>query len=387
MADSWRKAYGELRDYTTSNHVIEISGDAVIIPGDVRPEFYRLFAKVCVSFGKDNIPTLLEKGYALSKKWGDVSQSVMNDLKLKSIDADDSVKWYLLDPDDSLMRILFDPLFDLLKGKNDLAAFEQTAIIALEDRFPKLHRGGYQCWATVSLLKLLSADKVYDIPRSDFDRDPTNFHELPHGDREENAPDAEETKRISFEHNHMFSFMVPKVIVRSTRLDRFMAFVSDFNFNEARWRARYLSPEQEWFGVSDIVRDFGQGDLWPDLAVYTGTNIKELVVIADYFEMARPDIIVEFRDVKDWYEEEGLGPIRRHYNVLKPRLGTFVICREPVPKTALEELEPNPELPQPEPHIHLLSVGYDQTNLEPIIEAMVAAKNKVKETKVGNTPA
>ena len=384
MPDSWRKAYGELKDYITRNPGIEIDRSGVVIADDVRSEFYRLFRIVCVSFGKDKISPLLEKAYVLSKKWGQVSQSVINDLKLESIDVDAGIKWFLLDPDDCLMRELFDTLFNLLKGKSDLAAFEKTGSTILEDKFTRLNREGYQCWAVVSLLKLLSVDKAYHIPRSDLDREPSHHQEELRGTREENPPDAVETKTISFEHNHMFSFLVPKVIIRPTSSEYFAALGYDFDFNEARWRIRKGSPEKEWIGISEIVREYGRDRIWPDMAIYTGTNIKELAVIADYFEMARPDIIVEFRAAKNWYEKEGLEIIRRHNNVLKPRLGSFVVCLEPVPEAAIRELEDKsaPQLTtgalttEPVCNIRLLSVGYDGTKLGSIIESVNKVRTK-----------
>lgn len=399
MSSTWKKAYDELKDYISKNPTIEIAPNVVCISSDIRPEFYRLFNAVCVSFIKDNFPALLEEAYVLSKKWGEISRVVMDSLKLESIDVDASTGWFLLDPDDGLTRRLFDPLFDLLKGKKDLAAFEQTALRVSEDEFANFSSEGYQCWAIISMLKLLSTDKVYHVPRSDFDMDPSLQQEETQGTRDESVPDAVETNKFSFVHNIMYSFLVPKVIGHSTRLNLFTAFCRDFNFSELRWRARRLSPEQEWYRVSDIAREFGQGNLWPDLAVYTGAYWKELVVIADHFQMARPDIIVEFRVEKDWYEKDGLESVRRHYDVLKPKLGSFVVCREPVPEAAVRELESKPELQpeakgiipetpaQPALNLHLLSVGYDLAKLEPIIEAMFKAQTKPKEVTAENTPA
>ena len=384
MPSSWQKAYDELKGFISNNTSIEIGANVVCISSDVRPEFYRLFNTVCVRFIKETFPDLLKESCVMSKNWGEISQKLMGGLKLESIDVDTTIKWFLLDPKDGLTRGLFDSLFDLLKGKNDLSAFEQAADRLVKDEFTRCCREGYQCWSIVALLHLLSTDKVYHLPVTDFDMNPSLQPEELYGRRQENVPHAVETNRISFVHNIMYSFLIPRVIGHSTRLNYFTAFCRDFNYSEVRWRARDLSPEQEWFGISDIVRDFGRGDLWPDLAIYTGSYHSKLVVIADYFKMARPDIIVEFRVEKDWYEKEGLEPIRRHYNVLKPRLGSFVVCREPVPKTALQELEPKPELHQPEaigaairptykpaPDIHLLSVGYDIPKLEPIVDTML----------------
>ncbi len=388
MSDSWRKAYDELKKYIAKNPGIEIEPNCVCMASDVRPGFYRLFNMVNASFIKDNFPALLEKAYSLNKQWSEISGEVKDNLKLEAIHVDPGSGWFLLDPNEGLMRELFDLLFDLLKGKKELAAFEQTATQVIEGGFARFFRDGYQCWAIMALLKLLSVDRVYDIPRDDYDIDPSQHHEDPDGTRLEDAPEAVETNKISFEHNIMFSFMVPKIIAHSTRLGLFAALCTDFNFNEARWRAQKYNPEQEWYQVRDIVRAFGRGGVWPDLAVYTGTHWKELVVVADFFRMARPDIIIEFRVEKDWYEKESLEPVKRHHGVLKPRLGSFVVCLEPAPEAAQRELESMVET-QPgameataettvrlAPDIHLLSVGYDVTKLEPIVEAVLKERTK-----------
>ena len=412
MSGNWQKAYDELKNYINNNSSIEIGTNIVCISSDVRPEFYRLFDKVRLGFIKDNFPALLEKSYVLSKKWGEVSRVVMDSLKLESIDMEPDIRWFLLDPNDGLMRVLSEPLFDLLKGKKDLAAFEQTAARVVEDGFNKYYHQGYQCWATVSLLKLLSTGKVYHVPPSDLDKDPSSHMEEMEG-REERVPDTvEEINKISFTHSLMYSFLVPNIIGHSTSLNLFTAFISDFDYNESRWQARNPSPERKWYEMSDIVGEFGRGKLWPDLAVYTGDRSNELVVIADNSRMAQPDIIVEFRQEKGWYEKEGLEPVRRHYDVLKPKLGSFVVCLELVPEAAIKELEQKPALQPvalgavPEAaavpvsqhvdlgtahetvgklvrNIHLLSVGYDITKLEPIIEA-IKAQTETKEAADGN---
>lgn len=401
MSNSWRKAYDELKEYIAQNPSIEIGANIICIPSDVRPEFYRRFDKVRLGFIKDNFPALLEKGDVLSKKWDEASQAVMDSLKLESIDMEAGTRWFLLDPSDGLMRILFDPLFDLLRDKKDLAAFEQTAARAVEEGFNKYSHEGYQCWATMALLKLLSTDKVYHVPPADVDKDPSSHMDAMGDVYEESVPDAEEASKISFTHSLMYSFLVPNIIGHSTRLKLFAAFISDFDYNESRWRARNRTPERQWYEMSDITGEFGRGKLWPNLAVYTSGRWKELVLVADNARMAQPDIIVEFREREGWHEKEGLEMVRRHYNVLKPKLGSFVVCLEPVPEAALKELEPKPALQpmgmeaapeaavQPAaPNIHILGVGYDITKLEPIVETIIKAQTKPEEaTPAGNTLA
>lgn len=416
MSNNWQEAYDELKDYIKKNSGIEIGTGVICIPSDVRSEFYRLFDKVRLGFIKDNLPGLLENSYIMSKKWNEASHTAIDSLKLESIDLEPDPSWFLHDPNDGLMRILFDPLFDVLKGKKDLAAFEQTATNALEDGFNKYYREGYHSWAVMSLLKLLSTDKVYYVKPADIDADASSHVEAAAVEGlEESVPDATETNKISFKHSLKFSFLGPNIIGHSASLNLFAAFVPDFAYSESKWRARGFNAQREWYEMSDIKREFGGGNLWPDLAVYTGEHKKELTVAADFSRTAQPDIIIEFKIDKDWYEKEGLETVKRHYNILKPKLGSFVVCMDIVPEAAIKELEQKPTLqpvamgtvpeatvegaPQPlavaagdeaviKPplNIHLLSVGYDITKLEPIIEA-IKAQTKPEKATVENTTA
>ena len=52
MSNGWHKAYSELKEYVAQNPKIKISQKIVVLPGDVRPEFYQLFDKVRVAFLK-----------------------------------------------------------------------------------------------------------------------------------------------------------------------------------------------------------------------------------------------------------------------------------------------------------------------------------------------
>ncbi len=411
MSNSWRKAYDELKEYITKNPGIEIGTSTICISSDVRPEFYRRFDKVRACFLKDNYPAQLEKGGVLSKKWDEVSRETRDGLKLETIDMDTETRWFLLDPMDGLIRGLSDPLFDVLKGTKTLSEFEQTAARVVEDRFNRYYHEGYQSWATMSLLKLLSTDKAYYVPPAAVDKDPSSQDEM-HKVYDANVPDVEETSKISFTHSLKYSFLVPNIIGHSVRLNLFAAFISDFDYNESRWKACRLSPQRKWHEMSDITGEFGKGKLWPNLAIYTSGRLQELTVVADNSQVAQPDIIVEFREREGWYDKEGLELVRRHYNVLKPKLGSFVVCLEPVPEAALKELEPKSALQpvpmgvtletkeqpavtsvtpettvQPSYNMRILGVGYDITKLEPIVKAIVDEQTRPEEATAGNTPA
>jgi hypothetical protein len=386
MPNNWHKAFDELKEYIAKCPDIEIGMNAICISADVRPEFYRLFNAVRAKLVEDNFPLFLEKGHLLSKNWVDISQSVMDELKLESIDVPDSIRWFLIDPSDGLVRTLYDPLFDVFKGKRDIVTFEQDAVKIVADEFPKLFREGYKFWAIMSIFNLLSIDKVYRVPIPEHN-DPTmaDMVDLKPGLHKETVPDPRATNKISFVYDNVCTFLVP-IILHSTRLDLNTAFRSDFR--EARWTSRLPSTQQEWYSISDIVKDYGQSKLWPDLVIYANTDYKELNLIADHFQIARPDIMVEFREEKDWYEKEGLEVIKHHYNALKPRLGSFIVCRESVSESTIKmfaqelmglpvaEGENIKTTAQPALNIQLLNVGYDKTKLEPIIEAIIKGQTK-----------
>jgi hypothetical protein len=391
MPNNWQKVYDALKDYIAKNPSIEISSSVVAIPGDIRPEFYRLFDTIRVNFIKDNFPTELEKSYALSKHWAETSQYVINNMKLEAIEIQASVRWFLLDPINGLMRGLFDPLFDLFKGRTTLNLFEQTAAQIVKDDFTKFFREGYQRWAEVALIKLLAADKVYSVPAADYNTDASMMEGDPSGGlREEGVPEPVETHKIAFEISYMCSFLSPRIILHSTKLNRFISFRPEFY--EARWKARLLSEYQEWYSIRAIEKEFGQTQLWPELAVYLSDDLVDLMVVADYHKVARPDIIVDFKEDHEWFSKEGLELVKRHHDVLKPKLGSFVICREPAPEAAIKGLEPKPVIqavstsktatPEPEQviepkrNVSIISAGYDITKLEAVVEAMLNAGKK-----------
>jgi len=96
-------------------------------------------------------------------------------------------------------------------------------------------------------------------------------------------------------------------------------------------------------------------------------------------QVARPDITIEVRAERGWYSPEQADIIKRHYDILKPRLGTYVICRGAVPEEAVKALSCPPVQPATEQEaektptfrrIIFLSAGFDNCRLEPIIETL-----------------
>jgi hypothetical protein len=384
MPNTWREAYIELTDYIARNPNIEISECIIALPGDVRPEFYRLFDTVRTKFIQENFPASLENSYALAKGFAEVSRCVKDTLKLEAINPRSEIKWFLQDPLNGLIRILFDPLFDLLKGKTDQNTFEEVLCRQISCLIKDSTHDGYKRWVALSLLLLTAPDRNYRVGDTENNTpDEGNSESTVH---QEFVPETVETRNISFNPTPLDSFSLPSVLIHSQRLNNYISIQADFH--EARWQAKTVTPRQEWYEISAIKEEFGNFELWPDLAVYTAEQPRQLALVADQLQVARPDIILEVRAERGWYRPEEADIIKRHYDILKPRLATYVICRGAVPEEAVKALSYPPVQTATEQEaekaptlrrILFLSAGFDTSQLEPVIETLanpIAAETK-----------
>ena len=107
--------------------------------------------------------------------------------------------------------------------------------------------------------------------------------------------------------------------------------------------------------------------------------MEELALIADKNVICRPDLIVETREPKDW-DDKNTPAATKFYDFLSPTLGRYIVSLDPVPEQVSQELTPEPaeqtllaghgtKLAK-KPVIHSLTIGLEQSNLEPIIQVM-----------------
>jgi len=403
-----------LKEYVSGNPKIEIGKNIIAIPGDVRPEFYRLFDTVRLAFLKGKFPTLLDEAGHLSKSYTEVEEEVVKLLGLAGISVSASLNRFLYDPTNGLVRVLFDPLFNLLKGEIDAETFEQVALRNIESSFGDLYQSGYEKWVALSLAKLLASDKAFDVP--------TEVHIVldfeggkPFSISEESVPEPKETKRLSLEHRGSATFIVPDFIVHSAKINRYVSIRTDLA--EANWTARMVSDKREWHHLRSTMRQHTVITYWPDLVIYIDDKPEDIGLVADFNRFCRPDIIVECMEHADWYQQGGLKRVKRNHDFLKPRLGSYIVSRLPVPEEAFNELIPElvagelpaeheqvsgetaveqtapgrategvsrlpvseqvPQEPEKQPlDIHILTVGFDQSKLEPIISILMNQEDK-----------
>jgi hypothetical protein len=148
----------------------------------------------------------------------------------------------------------------------------------------------------------------------------------------------------------------------------------------------------EWLNKEAMRNQFGTHNIWPDIGIYLNDETAELRVLADYANVARPDVVVNIMEDPDWYNNGKLSIVKIQNKALKPRLGSYVVCRREVPEAATNEIQADLEAEQdliakqveaglpPEkrlqasPPIHLLNAGYDRSKLEPIISEIARSR-------------
>jgi len=337
---------------------------------------------VRVAFIEEEFPDLLNEARTLSQNYTTVEGEIIRRLGLTRVSKPVGLDSYLRDPVDWMTRVLFDPLFDLLKGKIDVEAFEQVASSTIERPFYRdLYRLGYQNWLALSLVELLSPTKIFDVPIAEFNDSIFQEEGTPvAGARAESVPRPRETKCLSLAHyGGMEAFIVPDFIIHSAKINRYVAIRTEPI--DAAWMATTASEKREWYSLNSLRKEYSPVVLWPDLIVYVDDEPCELVLIADSQRICRPDLVMECMEQEGWFDKEGMEKMKLRHNTFRPRAGTYIVSRESVPEQAYRELMLEQESRKQESAIRILAVGFDQSKLEPIIGALMHGwSNKVSWT-------
>jgi hypothetical protein len=403
MSVKWQEAYAELKKFISRNPQIEIGMNAVVIPSDLRTEFYLLFDATRATFLKERYQSVLDEAFILRRSYARVATEIVESLGLSEIKVSSKLKWFLDDPVDGLIRSLFDPLFALLKGKTDANGFEHEAAETVDGSSKQLLKLGYEKWALLSLVSLLAPDRALAVPTEGLDYFcPKPEVDQRKGVNQAEAPGPKETKSISLERGLGPPFVFPDIIVRSAELNRYVSITDDLT--DATWTATKIGEKGEWCQIREIGRPYKPMFDWPDMVIHIDDQPEDIGLVADFGRFCRPDIIVECREEKDWYEKGGLERVEQDYDFLKPRLGSYIVTRFPAPDEAFQALAAKSAVSKPTPDpaiskeplqseaiteltadtkiqteeeskeqfrdIHILRVGYEALALSPIIEAL-----------------
>jgi hypothetical protein len=377
MSPNWKKAYSELKDFVANNQQIEIDKSFVRIPENVRLDFYRLFNIVRETFLKEKFQIILEEAAVLSRNYALIASEAKKALGVSEIKLTNELARFLVDPMNGLARSLYDSLFDVLKDKTDIETFEIEAAQFTQNSFNELFKLGYEKWVALSLINLTVPDSPMAVPIAEmkYKFEEPQWDERT-GTRDEYVPDIQKLESPyfgrSFEEN---AYITANVILHSTKLNRYFSIAADLV--DATWSARETSDKREWLQLREIGRFYEEINNWPDLVIYIDDKPEDISLVADFSRFCRPDVIVECMERTDFFQNSELGIVKQNYDFFKPKLGSYIVLRLPLPDKTSEELvsKLTGELNQEQPNIHILTVGYDQSKLVPVIDALSSFGN------------
>lgn len=348
----WQQKYALLTEFITGHPEVNIGKSSVRIPKETRPDFYKLFDSVRMAFLRETFPDFAGDTAILMENYTEVKEDVAKLLELKGITASSPLGEFLQSPPEELIRGLFNTLFDLLQDKIDITEFEKMASQDIKSSFEKLFLSGYEKWMVLSLMKMLDADKLFRI----------NLKKLTLTDIWkrgltviEPVPIPQESSHLKFNgYNTEDTFITPDAIFHSVSLNKYVSFRSEIGVSLAT--ASNESEKREWYPV-DAVAPLESGLT----LIYLADKPEEISLVADIKKICRPDVIIACRVQKDWYEKEALEKIESRHLKLKPKMGTYIVSKGPVPVDKNEGLLEG---------INFLSVGFAKSGLEAIINAL-----------------
>lgn len=358
MSGTWRKRLTELENYIVNHPEIVIEETSVTIHKNTRSEFYRLFNEVRIAFTGEKFPDLIKATKPLSQNYPKIQQDVIQLLALDSIVLPESVERFIRDPLDSLTRVIWSPLFNILKRKIDLAAFEMEGVRVIKEAYYFCYYRSYESWLELALLKLFKSRKLQRVPV------PAAGTSFSHAQSEaihlKLSPvyTPMESMELSFIRSQPHtSFTVPDFIIYSEKLGKYVSARAEAH--EARWIATDASENRDWL---PILNEHSKAIFAPGyILLFIANAPEDIALVNDVNKICRPDLIIEFRVKKDWYSEEELRNIKLRHDILKPIRGTYIVTREPVPL-----LEPDRQN-----NIHILEVGFDQSKLKPVVDVFI----------------
>jgi hypothetical protein len=354
LSGKWRSDLDGLTAFIQSHPEIRIGKSSVVIPATVRQDFYRLFDETRHSVVEDMLPAFLPYALELGERFKDTEGSLVRKLCLDEVLAPNPVGWFLLDPAEGLSRLLFDPLFELLKGKTDIEAFEHFSEKELTAGLEKLYQRGYEIWLALCLALSLGAVASYSVAL----RRPSEHREwtiIRAGKSEEAVPPPAQSRAISFEHLPEHLFSVPDFIIRSGD-GGYYAFMA--GLNSAIATAINASAEREWLGYD--------GPLYSDsgpLLVFAGDSLDEVKLVADASRICRPDVVVQTAGPDKSSDEKCVSRAKYWFDTLKPLQGSLAILNEP------SESVPPPE------GVEIIEAGFGPQTVETLIAA-IAGRQK-----------
>ncbi|MFB3885506.1 MAG: hypothetical protein ACE144_09780 [Thermodesulfobacteriota bacterium] len=364
MERRWYQAYIELRNLVAEHPEIKVTDRVVAIPENLRPEFYHLFNRTRILFVQEHLPNLPKETNPLGKNYVKAEQDVKRLLGLEEISIATDLREFLKDPNGRLTRELFNPLFNLLKQQIEVEAFEKEGTRTLRSSYGELYQRVYQKWVVLALVKLFKANKLFSVAVPSLEMTPRGPKIVVDP---QPVPHPQESRHLTFLHDTTPGFIAPDFIIYSPRIMRFVAFrteIGDLDSTaESMWKASERSAEREWYCLKvfkPFWEKYGAFGLRSDLIMNLHERMEDLVLIADAETFCRPDLVLVSMGREDPLEKL-LQKKNLYQRFLHPKFGTFIVCMEPLEKSAQLEWEES---------AYGLPVGFRQNQLSPIFRIL-----------------
>lgn len=359
MSQLWSKQYGELVDFIKEQPGIVMGEDLVNIDKEIRPAFYKKFNKVRTSFLAQNYSEWLDEAHFLCTKYMKVEDYLSELLRLEDVLMPLELERFLSDPVKQVVRDLFDPLFELLQEKIEAEEFDERAKEIVDKSFQHLYQMGYIKWFVLSWIKKIDPEKIYEVPLPQ----PSSKQMIFHRERiKQNIPFPEETKIMGFEVGRREILITPDFIVRSAKLEKYVAFRTEIG--KALWQASFHTEGREWLSIDSFVEKHGVTEMKPELLLYVDENLENISLVSDCEKFCRPDLMVYFLDQLEGTEEshvQKMASIRVAHNILKPTKGTCVIAKNHLPGSLVDGLDEN---------IHVIHFGFNNLKWEILLDLL-----------------
>lgn len=352
MTNTWKDAYSTLNAFISEHPEIEIGNVKTRIPRSIRDDFYNVFDDFRKSFVTAKITEWLSLADELTSNYSDMEKKMTGLLSLDNVIMQPSLKRFIASPVNELSGILFDPVFDLLKGRTDLGYFEDNASNLIRSHFVLSYISAYQKWLVLLLIEQLVPGQILSVIMKHLE--PYEIHKS--GVREEPILPPKEARDLHFRYENDAIFVAPDCIIKSEKLKKYVSFCTYIHTPNVS--AVNRSEEREWINADYIqMREF------PQIPLYIGETPEEVALIGDKDYFCRPDAIILYNPLAEWYDENALiTNANKLKELFQPKLGISIVLPENLPAEMTTNLNAN--------DLQEVRIDYKNTRLDLIINKL-----------------
>jgi len=340
---SWKREYQLLCDFIAAHPEIVIKTNEISIPQSLRDEFYRGFDDIRRAVVKDYYSTLPAEIGLLRDNFLKIEKEIIERLHLERISMPLDLSSFLHNPQEGLIRTLYNRTFDMLQGKITADAFERQAGDDLQAVAADLYRLGYEWWAALALIKSLDPDEAYQVG---FDEDYKLI--------------LEAIKEISFGRQaHHPTMRIPEFVIHSRKMDRYVAVKMPLAREVETFVVPFKPPvrPKKKTGDTSLALD-------SRVMLLSFMESKEKIpIFADIYEctLTSPHWMIEYATERELRDPNAMGEVQHHLESLKPKLGTCLVLIDLENESGLDDMPEN---------IRAVSVGFDQSKLQAVVEEL-----------------